>query len=184
MQRPDNDFAADMRAVALSGDKIAFRRIFEFYGPKVRTYLMRLGAEATLADDLMQEVMLTVWTRAHQFDGNRAALSTWIFTIARNKRIDFLRKIARPQADLNDPTLDPPAPPRSDQLFEANEASDKLHEAIAELPNDQAEILRVFYLEEMTHIAISEKFNLPLGTVKSRIRLAIAKLKSRLEDIE
>ena len=175
---------AEMEAIAARRDRDAFRRVFEHYGPKVRGYIKRLGADGPMADDLMQEVMLAVWTRAHQFDRSRAALSTWIFTIARNKRIDLLRRNALPGKDWSDPSMEPPPPPRGDTALQAAETSDRIHKAIQKLPVEQAELLRKFYLEELTHTAIAEGLGLPLGTVKSRIRLGIAKLRLLLKEME
>jgi RNA polymerase sigma factor (sigma-70 family) len=175
----------DICAVASDGDRAAFARIFAFYGPRVKAYLRRLGAEDAAAEDLTQDVMLTIWRRAGQFDRTRAALGTWVYTIARNKRIDALRRERRPDYDPEDPALvaeiDPA--PRGDQVAEAEQARRVVMAAVAQLPAEQAELLRIFYFEEKPHSQIAEELGLPLGTVKSRLRLAMAKLRLLLNGL-
>ncbi len=172
---------ADIQAVAERRDKAAFARIFTFYGPRVNAYLRRLGAEAATAEDLTQDVMLTVWRRAGQFDHGRAALSTWIYTIARNRRIDVLRRERRPDFDQHDPTLvGDDSAPRGDQLAEAAEARRLVMEAVAQLPSEQARLVEIFYFAEKPHSTIADELGLPLGTVKSRLRLALGKLRRKL----
>ena len=156
-------------------DRAAFARVFAFYGPRVKAYLRRLGADDAVAEDLTQDVMLSIWRRAQQFDRSRAALSTWIFTIARNKRIDALRRERRPDFDPEDPALvgDSELAPRGDRYAEAEQARREVMRAVAALPAEQAQLLRIFYFEEKPHSAIAEELGLPLGTVKSRLRLAL-----------
>lgn len=171
---------SDMQAVAASRDRLAFGRIFAFYGPRVKAYLRRLGAEDATAEDLTQEVMLSVWRRADQFDRGRAALSTWVYTIARNKRIDAMRRERRPEFDLEDPALvvEDAGAPRGDVHAEAEQARREIGRAIEQLPAEQAQLLRIFYFEEKPHSEIAEELGLPLGTVKSRLRLALAKMRA------
>ena len=170
---------ADIRSVAAGRDRAAFARVFAFYGPRVKAYLRRLGAEDAVAEDLTQEVMLAIWRRAHQFDRARAALSTWVYTIARNKRIDALRRERRPDFDLEDPALvgDADSSPRGDRVAEAGQAKREVMRAVAQLPAEQAELLHIFYFEEKPHSVIAAELGLPLGTVKSRLRLALGKLR-------
>jgi RNA polymerase sigma factor (sigma-70 family) len=176
---PEAALEADLRAVSEARDRVAFGRIFAFYGPRVKAYLRRLGAEDAAAEDLTQEVMLSIWRRAHQFDRSRAALSTWVYTIARNKRIDALRRERRPDFDLEDPALvpDDDTAPRGDRHTEAEQSRRHVMHAVAQLPEEQAQLLRIFYFEEKPHSQIAEELGLPLGTVKSRLRLALAKLR-------
>ncbi len=171
---------SDVQAVAEARDRVAFGRVFAFYGPRVKAYLRRLGAEEAAAEDLTQEVMLSVWHRAHQFDRSRAALSTWVYTIARNKRIDALRRERRPDFDLDDPALvvEAEGAPRGDHYAEAEQARREVMRAIEQLPAEQAQLLRIFYFEEKPHSAIAEELGLPLGTVKSRLRLALTKMRA------
>lgn len=176
---------ADIRAVAERSDRAAFARIFAFYGPRVKAYLRRLGADDAVAEDLTQDVMLAVWRRAQQFDRGRAALSTWIYTIARNKRIDALRRERRPDFDPEDPSLvgDSELAPRGDYFAEAEQARRVVMQAVEKLPAEQAQLLRIFYFEEKPHSLIAEELGLPLGTVKSRLRLALSKLRLLLNGL-
>ena len=176
---------ADIRAVAERGDRVAFARIFAFYGPRVKAYLRRLGAEDAVAEDLTQDVMLALWRRAQQFDRTRAALSTWVYTIARNKRIDALRRERRPEFDPEDPALvgDNESAPRGDHFAETEQARRVVMDAVAKLPPEQAQLLRVFYFDEKPHSVIADELGLPLGTVKSRLRLALSKLRLLLNGL-
>jgi RNA polymerase sigma-70 factor (ECF subfamily) len=177
---------ADMRSVALGRDRAAFGRIFAFYGPRVKAYLRRLGAGDAAAEDLTQEVMLSVWKRAHQYDRGRAALSTWIYTIARNKRIDALRRDRRPDFDPDDPALvvAGDGAPRGDRHAEAEQVRREVMRAVERLPQEQAQLLRIFYFEEKPHSVIAEELGLPLGTVKSRLRLALSKLRVLMDGFD
>jgi RNA polymerase sigma-70 factor (ECF subfamily) len=182
----DEALEADLRAVAEGRDREAFGRLFAFYGPRVKAYLRRLGADEAAAEDLTQEVMLSVWRRAQQFDRRRAALSTWIFTIARNRRIDLLRRDRRPDFDPEDPAIVEGADtaPRGDQAAETEQIRRAVQRAVDALPKEQAELLRIFYFEEKPHSTIAAELGLPLGTVKSRLRLALSKLRVTLADLD
>ena len=178
----EQELEADLLAVAERRDLAAFRRLFSFYAPRIKAYLRRQGAEDAQAEDLTQEAMLSIWRRAHQFDRSRAALSTWVFTIARNKRIDALRRDRRPDLDGDETMiLDEPDPaPRGDAVAEAAQMKRMIARAVEQLPGEQAQLLRIFYYEEKPHSVIAEELGLPLGTVKSRLRLALAKLRVTL----
>ena len=173
-----------MSAVAERRDRKAFVALFELFGPRVKAYLIRQGADRATAEDLSQDVMLTVWHRAAQFDRRKATFSTWVFTIARNRRIDGLRRAKRPEIDPEDPALVRAPEVPADQAVDAAERRVRLHAAVAELPDDQERLLRLAYFEDKSHSAIAEELALPLGTVKSRLRLAMAKLRSALETLE
>lgn len=183
---PEVALEADVRAVAQFQDRAAFARIFAFYGPRVKAYLRRLGADDGVAEDLTQEVMLSIWRRAHQFDRSRAALSTWVYTIARNRRIDALRRERRPEFDPEDPALvgDNELAPRGDRFAEFEQARREVMNAVEQLPAEQAQLLRIFYFEEKPHSVIAEELGLPLGTVKSRLRLALGKLRVLLNGFD
>ena len=173
-----------MAAVAERRDRSAFVALFQYFAPRVKAYLIRLGADHSAAEDLVQDVMLTVWNRAHQFDRAKAATSTWIFTIARNRRIDVLRREKRPEIDPNDPLLVPSQDKPADQTLEEERAARDLKAAVATLPEEQATLLRMAYFEDKSHSVIADELSVPLGTVKSRLRLAMGKLRGALEDPE
>ncbi len=178
---------ADLLAVARHRDRQAFGRLFDYYAPRVKAYLRRLGADPQQAEELAQEVMLTVWRRASRYDPRRATPGTWIFRIARNRRIDALRRERRPpegeEAEVEAEAGGEGTELPDDALEAASEAlllERRLREAIARLPPEQAEILRLYYLEERPQGEIADTLGLPLGTVKSRLRLALAKLRDYL----
>ena len=173
-----------MAAVAERRDRRAFRALFDHFGPRVKAYLLRLGADAATAEDVVQDVMLVVWHRAGQFDRRKAGLSTWIFTIARNRRIDVLRRERRPEIDPEDPALVRDPEDRADDLVETQQANGLLRRAVATLPDEQALLLRQAYFEDKSHSEIALEFDLPLGTVKSRLRLALGKLRGALKDLD
>jgi RNA polymerase sigma-70 factor (ECF subfamily) len=175
-------FAALLQRVAAQRDRGAFVLLFNHFAPRVKAYLMRLGSPADGAEELTQEVMLTVWRRADSFDAARAGVSTWIFAIARNRRIDSLRRAPRRDFEPDDPDLTPSAPAAPDQSADAHEWERKLGAALVDLPHEQAQMLRLAYYDDRSHSEIAATLNMPLGTVKSRLRLAIARLRAQFED--
>ena len=173
-----------LAAIARDRDRGAFMALFRHFAPRVKAYLVRLGAERSAADDLVQDVMLTVWHRAVQFAPGKASASTWIFTIARNRRIDVLRRERRPQIDADDPALVQDTDDPGDRVVELKQRSRLLRQAMTSLPEEQASLLRLAFFEDKSHSAIAEQLTLPLGTVKSRLRLAMTKLRSALKDLQ
>ncbi len=169
-------------AVGRRRDRVAFAGLFAHFAPRLKAYLIRSGCEATAAEEVVQEVMVTLWRRAETFDPTQASASTWVFTIARNKRIDRMRRERRPEIDPDDPALRPEAEPAADHAVEAAQNSERLRAAMTVLPAEQQEILRLAYFEDLPHSAIAERCDMPLGTVKSRIRLALTKLRKTLKD--
>jgi RNA polymerase sigma-70 factor (ECF subfamily) len=183
MKRPLHDAAklnGLVRAVGQSRDKAAFKELFDHFAPRVKGYLMRLGASAAVAEDLAQDVMLTLWRKAVQFDPTKASASTWVFTIARNLRIDAIRKERRPEFDADDPTFAPSSERSSDENLDWAKAEGRLREALVMLPREQAQVVELSFLADKPHSAIAAELGLPLGTVKSRIRLAMAQLRGAL----
>lgn len=174
--------AALVEAVARGRDRAAFAELFRHFAPRVKSYLLRQGADDGTAEEVMQEALLMVWRRAETYDRRQATVSTWLFTIARNKRIDRIRREKRPEFDPTDPLLvpEPEAPP--DQAHDAGQAEDRLRAALATLPPEQAELVRTAFFQDLSHRDIATARNLPLGTVKSRIRLALEKLRKALEE--
>ena len=182
---PNTQWDDALNAIAVSQDKTAFRKLFSYFAPRVKAMLMKLGMSSENAEEITQEVFVIVWRKAHQFDCAKATASTWIFTIARNKRIDRLRAMGRPEPDPNDPAFEPDPPQQSDALLTAQQRSDKVRDAVATLPEDQRDVLIRSYFNEQTQAEIAEETNTPLGTVKSRLRLALGKLKDALaKDME
>lgn len=171
-----------VQAVARDRDRAAFAALFSHFAPRLKTYVMRLGASAATADELVQETMLTLWRRADSFDPRQANASTWIFTIARNKRIDALRRENRPELDPSDPAFTPAPVPAADEAMAASESEQMLRQAITQLPQEQADLLRICYYGDKSHRQIALELGLPLGTVKSRLRLALGRLRLVLKD--
>ncbi len=176
------ELAALMEAVALRHDRAAFATLFDRLAPRVKSYLMRLGLDAAVAEELTQEVMLIVWRRAASFDRRLAGVGTWVFTIARNKRIDALRRGAHPEIERDDPALVPAPEAAPDERTDAGQWERRLAAAIAELPQEQASLLRQSFFDDRSHSEIARSSSLPLGTVKSRLRLAMARLRQAFKD--
>lgn len=176
------ELAALVQRVARERDRAAFARLFDHLMPRVKAYALRLGADGAAAEEVAQEVMLLVWRKADSFDPARAAVTTWVFTIARNKRIDLLRRERRPDVDPDDPALVPEAPRPADEMVEQASSEDRLRLAIRALPPEQAELLAMAFFEDRSHSAIAAATRLPLGTVKSRIRLALERLRRIIRD--
>lgn len=170
-----------MLAVSSRRDVDAFEVIFKHFAPRVKTYMAKLSADTQTAEELMQETMIAVWNKADQFDVAKGALSTWIFTIARNQRIDAVRRARRPEFDPTDPAFVPDAEQPADLRIAERQSASQLRAAMADLPKEQSTLLELAYFEESTHSAIAKKLNLPLGTVKSRLRLAFNKLRAALD---
>lgn len=193
---PPDDLADLIRAIADRQDRVAFAGLFRHFAPRIKAYLLRGGVAPGLAEELAQEAMVQVWRKAASFDPAKARASTWIFTIARNLRIDQLRRggEALPgvegygafAADDDGDRAAPSAPeladdaPAPDEQIQRRRAERDVHAALAELPAEQREILRLSFFEEQPHAAIAEALAIPLGTVKSRIRLAVGHLRRQL----
>jgi RNA polymerase sigma-70 factor (ECF subfamily) len=160
-------------------DKQAFALLFEHFAPRVKSFLMRSGADASMAEECTQEVMATLWQKAHLFDPARASASTWIFTIARNRRIDAIRKQKRP--DPEDLPWGPEEEPDQADVLVLQQESEKLGEAIASLPDKQKELIEKAYFGDLSHSEIAAETGLPLGTIKSRIRLALDRLRHAMK---
>ena len=174
-------FAELMERIATRGDRAAYATLFDHYAPRVKGYLARLGLEPGRAEDLAQEVMVAVWRKAGSFDRGKATVSTWIFRIARNRRIDLFRRERTAALDPDDPQLSPDALPQPDAGLESSEREVQVAAALADLPVEQRDMVRAAFYEDLTHSEIAERFGLALGTVKSRLRLAFEKLRVRLE---
>ena len=161
-------------------DREAFAQLFEYFAPRLKAYLMKAGAPAGAAEDFAQDAMLTVWRKADLFDPTRASAATWIFTIARNRRLDVLRRESR-ALPVPEIALAAEEPERPDDHLSNIEQAGLLREAMQHLSPDQIEVLRLAFFLDNPHSEIARQLDLPLGTVKSRIRKAMIKLRTLLE---
>lgn len=173
-------FGALVRQVAQTQDRAAFAALFDHFAPRLKSYLMRSGTPAQQAEELAQEAMLILWRKALLFDPQRASASTWLFTIARNLRIDALRRARRPLPDFDDPALAPPPEEGADRGLEMQQDEAALRRALTLLPPDQNEIVMLSYFSDKPHSEIAAALGIPLGTVKSRLRLAMARLRAAM----
>jgi RNA polymerase sigma-70 factor (ECF subfamily) len=175
-----SEFARLLRDIVERRDQNSFTALFDYYAPRVKAYLKRLGSSDSLADDLAQEAMLTVWRKAESYDPARAAVGTWIFTIARNLRIDSLRRERRPELDADDALQVPDPAPLPDRAAEAAQEEGDVRAALRDLPQDQAQVIHLAFYEGKSHGEIAAALVIPLGTVKSRLRLAFRRVRGRL----
>lgn len=160
-------------------DQTAFVELFEHFAPRVKAFLMKSGASETMAEECAQEVMATVWRKSHMFDPVRASAATWIFTIARNRKIDALRKQRRPEPE--DLTWGPEAEPDAEDVISMQQETKQLASALAELPEKQRDLIERAYFGDLSHREIAAETGLPLGTIKSRIRLALDRLRHTMK---
>ena len=167
--------------IAAAQSRPAFAEVFEYFAPRLKSYLMRLGSDSSSAEEIMQEVMLNVWRKAGQYDRRQASVSTWIFRIARNRRIDTLRRTNKPELDAEDPMLQPAPAEQPDITDTRAQMATKVRVVIETLPEEQLVLLKAAFYEGLSHSEIAKSFGLPLGTVKSRIRLAFMRLRGSLE---
>ena len=175
------ELGALVAAVAQSRDRAAFARLFAYFAPRLKAFMMKKGADPATAEDLVQETMIAIWNKAPLYVEGRGAVSTWVFTIARNLRIDRLRRENNHHyADIDDYD-EPSDDPGSDELLMDRQAGDRLREALAELPEEQMEVIRLAYVDDLAQSEIASRLRLPLGTVKSRMRLAYGRLRQKLE---
>jgi len=179
---PAAAFADAIVAIAAGADREAFARLFAHFAPRVKSYMLRLGANPAQAEELAQETLLTVWRKANAFDPTRAAASTWIFTIARNLRIDAIRHERRPEP-VTDPSDAIGTSPAPDVAMVAAQSEGRVRHALMSLPVEQAELVRLNFFSDKAHAEIAVELGLPLGTVKSRIRLAMSRLRELLGDL-
>ena len=173
---PDQQYWIDcIRRIRDDKDQSAFIDLFRHFAPRVKAFLMRGGTDAALAEETTQEVMATLWNKAHLFDPARASVATWIFTIARNRKIDAIRKQRRPEPE--DIGWGPEAEPDQEDVLSLQQDTARLNEAIKTLPDKQRVLIEHAYFGDLSHSEIAEKTGLPLGTIKSRIRLALERLR-------
>jgi RNA polymerase sigma factor (sigma-70 family) len=171
------DAAELLAGIAHRRDRSAFATLFRFYAPRLKSHLLVRGADSGTAEEIVQDVMLTVWRKAEQFDATRGSASTWIYTLARNAFIDRVRREHRPEVDLTDPILDA-TDPGADRLVLDAESQRELAAAVEALPAEQQHVVRRSYFCGQSLSQISAADGLPLGTVKTRARLALLHLRA------
>tara|TARA_Y100001960_G_scaffold306897_1_gene362626 strand:+ start:1173 stop:1769 length:597 start_codon:yes stop_codon:yes gene_type:complete len=153
--------------------KDAFQAVFQHIAPRLKGFAMRQGTDPSMAEEIVQETMVKVWQKAEQFDPSKASALTWVFTIGRNTRVDLLRKANRPEPDMSDPSLVPDTEPLPQELISRNQEAHLLREVLSKLPSEQQKVLHLAFFEDKPHRQIASELGIPLGTVKSRIRLAM-----------
>jgi RNA polymerase sigma-70 factor (ECF subfamily) len=177
------DEAADLiEAIASRQDRTAFAGLFRHFAPRVKAFLMRGGADADSAQEVAQEALIVVWRKAASFDRSRASAATWIYTIARNKRIDLLRRAGKPAIEAEDwLTVFAPGDDDADKSVLAGQTYTRMQELLRTLSADQLVVVQKAFFEDKSHTTIADELRLPLGTVKSRIRMALGRLRQALE---
>ena len=182
----DQDWPALLARVAQHGDRDAFRKIYSYFAPRIKAYAINQGF-GQHAEVLVQEVMTNVWRTADKNSEALASVSTWIFTISRNQRIDLLRKMNRTKAEVVIETEELWQIPMEDTTVRSiqNASTEKcIRESIDTLPEEQMIAVRKVYYEGKTHQEVAEELNIPLGTLKGRLRLSLKKLRVMLEATE
>ena len=189
--KPKSDAAVALRkrmgdnlvAIGKNRDEAAFADIYSYYGGRVKSFLMGKGMSEEISEELTQEIMITVWRRAESYDPTKAAASTWLFTIARNRRIDYLRGNSRIEVELDDEMLDLENTESDSQakFVDDQQAAKRLRIALEKLPQEQRQVMHLSYFRGQSHGAIAQWLDLPIGTVKSRIRLAMQAVRISLQ---
>jgi len=186
LETPSDDGAvhqSNLEAVALRQDRAAFAALFTHFGPRIKAMMLKAGADTAQAEDLVQDAMLAVWRKAGQYKAGRGTVAAWIFTIARNARIDKLRRMSsQPYEDVDELEISSDATGSDDQLI-ASEEAELVSKALDALPEDQRRIVELAYLADKPQSEIARELAIPLGTVKSRLRLAYQKLRQTLEEL-
>jgi len=173
-----------MARLADDHDRDAFRGLFEHFGPRIKAFMMKSGADGAFAEDLVQDVMMTVWRKVGLYAPDRGSVSAWVFTIARNARIDRLRHASsRPYDDVDEVNLASDEPDGEARVYD-RQRSERVADALAALPDDQRKVMEMAYIRDIPQTSIADELNIPLGTVKSRMRLAYGKLKISLEELQ
>jgi|TARA_R110000782_G_scaffold237509_2_gene323987 RNA polymerase sigma-70 factor, ECF subfamily len=173
-----------MERIAAEQSREAFAELFAFFAPRLKAYMLRLGAAEPEAEELTQDVMMTVWRKAGMYDRKQASVSTWIFRVARNRRIDVQRRTSKPPLEPDEPMLRPAEAEQPDSAVSRMQMEEQVRSQLATLPDEQLALLQAAFYDGLSHSEIARSYGLPLGTVKSRIRLALARLRGVLDDPE
>ncbi len=177
-----DDLKALMAAVALERDKAAYGRLFQYFAPRLIGFMERAGVGRADSEEIAQDALVSVWRKAGLYDPRQAGVSTWVFTIARNLRIDMARRVTRRRngaAAMGEPEIELVESAEDEAI--AGQRDARVREAMTKLPREQATVLRLSFFSEKPHAEIARELGIPLGTVKSRVRLAMAKIRPLLE---
>ena len=177
----DEDLTLCVELIGKNQDKLAFNSIFRYFAPRLKSFLVKAGSTDSQAEEVIQEVMIAVWTKSSTYDSNKSSVSTWIYTIARNKRIDKIRKEKRHYLSESDEGLEIPVDSTQEKEIFSAQVSNSLKKYMSNLPEEQSKLLKLSYFYNKTHADISTELKIPLGTVKSRIRLALTKMRHLVE---
>jgi len=170
-----------LQQVKDKADKQAFIALFNYFAPRIKAYVRRQNVGNEAAEDLTQEIMLQIWNKAGQFDSSKARASTWVFTIARNRLIDYWRAHKGERLEVSDDGLAATQSYEPQQQVEDAQDHARIHSALAELPQAQRTLVEDSFLKERSHASIAQARKIPLGTVKSRLRLALERLRKTVE---
>jgi len=180
------DWARLISAIATDKDRNAFAALFEFFAPRIKSFMQRSGVNEAAAEELAQEALLAVWRKAELFDPASTGAAAWIFTIARNLRIDAHRREQRnglTETSDVDIEFQVDESPQPDRQLAATQAGQRVRDALSQLSSDQMRVVELSFFEEKAHAEIAELLGIPLGTVKSRLRLAMTKLRNLLSEL-
>ncbi len=169
-----------LHAVATQGDRDAFSALFRHFAPRLKAYLQRAGGETEGIDDVLQDVFATIWRKAGLYDSRRASVAAWIFAIARNQRIDAFRRQRRPDFDPEDPAFRPAPLVEGEEAVAVRQRTEAVQSALAGLGEEQRAILQLSFYQGETYADIAVRLGIPIGTVKSRARLAFRRLRDHL----
>ena len=173
-------------AIAARQDRAAFAVLFAYFAPRIKTFMLRSGAIEASAEEIAQETLLTVWRKASLYNPEAANASAWIFTIARNLRIDAYRRQLRSgsiESHQVDAEYQIDDAPQADMLLHTAQSEQRVRSALKTLPADQIRVVELSFFEEKAHADIAQTLGIPLGTVKSRLRLAMARLRHLLSEL-
>lgn len=168
--------------VGASRDNNAFTVLYAHFGPRVHAQMVRFGLTPVAAEDVTQDVMVAIWRKAHLYDARKSAAATWISQIAHNRRIDLRRRGREFTCAVEEFLALPDTSEANDDRLDAARHEEHLRAALGALPPAQFAIVRLAFFEGLTHSAIAQRLNLPLGTVKSRLRLAFTRMRRLLTD--
>ncbi len=175
-----NEMNTALLAIANDKDRSAFKSIYSYFSPRLKAFFLSQGTDRQLAEEIVQETMINIWRKAPQFNPQKASAATWIYTIARNRRVDMLRKINRPSPDFNDPAFVVDPQLDSSALVNKEQESRHLNKLITRLSEEQQAVLKLAFFQDKTHGDVAIELDIPLGTVKSRIRLALKRLRKEI----